>query len=258
MAVPDAIGGLAVVEQPLLQPREQVVQSRRGRRRQTPGPQAVVDAALQRVGRCLDAPNRGREWCRVDRNGRPAVVVECPRGNAVDELRDGPGVVRKAKRQDLCLSQPQCDAAENANQLRAALEPRIRDLFGESPRVVVGMIRAVGVSAGRVEFDRQRGKAEMILKRHEVGAAAERFQLHVESADPALSAVRSLTRPLACPPLVVDARGTLADVFGHIDYQVTKRGHAASVEAAIGVEIGIDVADGAGLQLFAAFLRVLR
>jgi len=85
--------------------------------------------------------------------------------------------VREPERQDLRLAEAQRGCAEHANELRAALESRVGHSLDEAARVVVRVIRTVGVAAGRVEFDGQRRQADVILERHEVGAAAERLEI---------------------------------------------------------------------------------
>ena len=156
-------------------------------------------------------------------NRRASVVVERPGRNAVDELRESPARSAKSGRAGLRDS-PSRSATLPSTRTSCAprRNPGRRRCSTNDRRVVVRVIRAVGVSAGCVELNRERRQAKMILKWNEVGAAPERFQFDFKAIGPSLPSLEPLARPLARAPGVVNTRRPFRDVLRHVNDQIAQ------------------------------------
>ena len=104
-----------------------------------------------------------------------------------------------------------------------------------------------------------RRQAEEILERDEVGAAAERGQVHLEAVLPAPAPLGRLALPLGGAPLVVDRALAIVvrHVARHLHEEVAQRRRAAAIEASAHRQVGVDVDDGLLAQLFLQRLGVL-
>src|SRR5688572_13184927 len=114
----------------------------------------------------------------------------------------------------------------------------------EPARVVVGMVRAV--TALEVELHLQRRQSQEVLERDEVGAAAKRAELHLESFGPAAASLWRLTHPLVSTPPVVDRSGAVEvrHITRDLHEKIAERRSASAIKAAAHLQVRVDVDDG--------------
>src|SRR5579859_3329779 len=124
--------------------------------------------------------------------------------------------MRVAEWQYRRVSQAHDGHAENLRERAGHLESRIAEMLDVIPRVIVGMISAV--TAIEIKLDRQSGKAQVILKGDEIGAAAECGQLDLEILWALETAVGRLFLPVGGAPIVVDAEASIevGNIFGNL------------------------------------------
>ena len=103
------------------------------------------------------------------------------------------------------------------------------------------MVRTV--AALEVELHLQRGQAQKILERHEVGAAAERRQLHFVTVLTTPASLDRLAQPLLRTPAIVNGSGAIVmrHITRYLHQEVAQRRRAAAVEAAPHRQVSVDV-----------------